>query len=263
MLFSALEKHPGQLPPAYYYKLRKKEFDFISSNINLDKSHRLLEIGCGCGFQAALFSQRVGTVFAMDKYNIKKNKKGVLTYGIRLEQIGQIKDLLKSNNLYFQIACVEALPYKKESMDIAFLSYVLQYLPERDKALGQIYRVLKKEGLLIIVVTTAIDKLLSILRHFMVICKKLSLEKLDIEGAYSSNLEELIKSFPYCWIRLIKEQGFEVVDVFSLRFLPFELFGSDLKIELYEKFSFFVKFVGTRFPCKYFGNAICLIAQKK
>lgn len=65
---------------------------------------------------------------------------------------GMIKEARKGicpNNLQFEVADATALPYATDSLDVVIIANALHVMPDPEKALAEISRVLKPRGILI------------------------------------------------------------------------------------------------------------------
>jgi SAM-dependent methyltransferase len=97
-------------------------------------NHPVLDVGCGDGFLARVaFEQRLEAGIDLDK--------------------GEVKRAIQSNS-YKNVICASALkiPFKNASFNTVVSNCVLEHIPEIDKALREIRRVLKKNGRLMITV---------------------------------------------------------------------------------------------------------------
>jgi len=65
------------------------------------------------------------------------------------EMIEQAKQGVKSTKLYFSVQDMFHLPYADQSFDVIIVSNALHIVPEPEKALAEIRRVLKEDGILI------------------------------------------------------------------------------------------------------------------
>jgi Methylase involved in ubiquinone/menaquinone biosynthesis len=114
----------------------------VISRSGVQKGMTILEIGCGSGtytIQAAQTVGKSGKVFALDikpQALLRLNNK--LTQNQNPEA-GEICPMLEN-------AC--KLPLSDESCDLVFMVSVLQEIPNRRKALEEIWRVLKPNGIL-------------------------------------------------------------------------------------------------------------------
>ena len=65
------------------------------------------------------------------------------------EMIKQAKQGVKSTKLYFSVQDMFHLPYADQSFDVVIVSNALHIVPEPERALAEIRRVLKEDGILI------------------------------------------------------------------------------------------------------------------
>ena len=65
------------------------------------------------------------------------------------EMIEQAKQGVKSTKLYFSVQDMFHLPYADQSFDMVIVSNALHIVPEPERALAEIRRVLKEDGILI------------------------------------------------------------------------------------------------------------------
>ena len=65
------------------------------------------------------------------------------------ETIEQAKQGVKSTKLYFSVQDMFHLPYADQSFDVVIVSNALHIVPEPEKALSEIRRVLKDDGVLV------------------------------------------------------------------------------------------------------------------
>lgn len=93
----------------------------------------LLDYGCGTGWTAVLFAQKVKQVYAID---------------ISSRNINQLKKVVEENsikNIFPYVCNAEKLLFKDESFDFVFGNAILHHL-HLDKALSEVRRVLKRGG---------------------------------------------------------------------------------------------------------------------
>ena len=115
-----------------------------SANLVLDMlpkdfSGKILDVPCGTG------------VFTRDFY-LKKTNTQIVCLDYSTEMIGRFKTLLSnssmpSEHISFQQGDVGSLPYEDESFDVVICMNGFQCFPEKDKALKEMQRVLKKGGM--------------------------------------------------------------------------------------------------------------------
>lgn len=120
------------------FKLLDKGINLISSS-NLNKS-RILEIGCGYGD---------GSAYLAKEYNCKiegidKSDKAIAKAKEKHE------NLISEGNLNFSVGNAEDLPYKEETFDILFSESAFSPIVNKEDAVSEYNRVLKKGGFLLI-----------------------------------------------------------------------------------------------------------------
>lgn len=129
-LFNRIFWHDKSLVPE-----AKMTLDMIPKNF----SGRMLDVPCGTG------------IFTKDLYLSMKNTQIVaLDYSIQM--IERFKLALEGHecpHITFVQGDVGALPYKDESFDLVLCMNGYQCFPDKDRALSEIKRVLKRGGLLI------------------------------------------------------------------------------------------------------------------
>ena len=113
------------------YKYYKFMYDRIPSKI---RNKEVLEIATGPGLLAKHVAYAAKRIVATDYSEgmIREAKKGE-----------------HADNLSFEIADAANLPYKDHSFDVVLIANALHVMPKPEKALSEIDRVLKEDGLLI------------------------------------------------------------------------------------------------------------------
>lgn len=100
---------------------------------HLKRDMNVLELACGTGQLSYPLSGRVRLWEAT---------------GFSLAMIAEAKKKNSSSRLHFSVQNATALPYAPESFDAVVIANALHIMPAPDKALAEIRRVLKPEGLL-------------------------------------------------------------------------------------------------------------------
>ncbi len=99
----------------------------------LNRDMNVLELACGTGLLSHPLSSRVRLWEATD---------------FSPAMIAEAKKKKCSSRLHFSVQDATALPYAPESFDAVVIANALHIMPDPDKALAEIRRVLKPEGLL-------------------------------------------------------------------------------------------------------------------
>ena len=116
-------------------RLDKKYYEYMYNRIPLIiKDKEVLEIATGPGLLAKHVADSSKSMIATDYSD------------------GMIKEALKgrySNKLKFEIADATNLPYKDKMFDVVLIANALHVMPSPDKAMKEIDRVLRQDGILI------------------------------------------------------------------------------------------------------------------
>ena len=124
------------------FRRRLQPPDKLIQRSGIKEGMRVLEVGCGSGAFTTFVARAVdkkGKVYALD---------------IEEKMLKQLKNkLLKSENR--DIKNIELihksayqLPFENNSLDLVYMITVLQEIPDRNRALGEVKRVLKPHGIL-------------------------------------------------------------------------------------------------------------------
>lgn len=123
----------------------------IFDNLDLKGNEKLLEIGCGRGF----YLKTLKTVWPELKIT------GVDINQSYLEQakdfIGNLEEKLKDNlkeslKIELKIADATDLPFKDKTFDRIIATEILEHIPDDQKAISEMYRVLKPGGIVMVTV---------------------------------------------------------------------------------------------------------------
>ncbi len=101
--------------------------------------YHLLDVACGAGFLAAEFARVVSSVTGVD-----------LSEAMLAEARNNAHQL-GFGNISFELADVEALPYADETFDIVSCKLALHYFPNPSRAIGEMVRVARKGGRVVLV----------------------------------------------------------------------------------------------------------------
>lgn len=111
--------------------------DFINNN-NITKDTKILEIGTSTGFTAIELALRTDAQIT----SIDINPNSIEIAKTRAKSLGI------ENRIEFLVADAMNLPFENQKFDIIFSGNIISYIPDRDKALSEYMRVLKKFGIL-------------------------------------------------------------------------------------------------------------------
>jgi ubiquinone/menaquinone biosynthesis C-methylase UbiE len=111
----------------------------VLGRIGICPGERVLELGPGPGAFTLGAAQRVGT------------EGHLIAVDIQPEMIAQVERRVAEaglTNVETYVASAHSLPLDSESVDRAFLITVLPEIPDRNRALAELYRVLRPGGML-------------------------------------------------------------------------------------------------------------------
>lgn len=114
---------------------KEKQFDAIAGKMKgaLNRQMYVLELFCQTGQLSGRIAASVKSLEATDPSP---------------EKIAAAKKGVHSARLHFSVQNAASLPYGQESFDAVVIADALHLLPEPEKVLAEIHRVLKPEGLL-------------------------------------------------------------------------------------------------------------------
>ena len=112
---------------------------FIFSQVEAQNPAKILDVGCGRGFYVQTLSSYD---FVKKIYGLDEN----------LDYLGKAKKYLNKSRVVLTKGNAYALPFPDASFDCVVLSEVLEHLADEQKALAEIFRVLKKGGMLLVTV---------------------------------------------------------------------------------------------------------------
>jgi SAM-dependent methyltransferase len=129
----------GELWVKWIHEIRRIEFEGTMRHVPLGPSARVLELGCGDGFQLSLLRQRFERVVALDPTRRPRETEG------------------------FVYAIGESLPFPDKYFDLLISNCVVEHLLDRNRALEEGVRVLKPGGYMAHVVPARYWKATSVL----------------------------------------------------------------------------------------------------
>lgn len=148
----------------------------------LNRNMTVLELACGTGL---LSVQLAGSVKMMEATDFSN------------EMIRQAKKKSQSVRLHFSVQDATNLPYASETFDTVIISNALHIMPYPQKALSEIHRVLKQNGILIAPTFTAAGSLSG----------RIKIRMMELSG-----FKVFHKWTPEEYINFLENNGFTVTD---------------------------------------------------
>ena len=108
---------------------------------HIQEGDTVLDLGCGRGTDLFLASHETGATGRMVGIDFTKEmiRKARVTAALHGYQ-----------NVVFHLGDIESLPYKLESFNVVVSNYAISFCPNLEKTFEEIYRVLKKDGYIIV-----------------------------------------------------------------------------------------------------------------
>ncbi|MBL7924331.1 MAG: class I SAM-dependent methyltransferase [Bacteroidia bacterium] len=132
------------------------------------KFDRVLELGCGIGYQSAFLSKIANNVMATDLPD-----PDIQAHAPGMEVAKNLHNKLNVKNVQFIACSAETLPFEDSSFDLIYSSHVLEHIPDRDKALAEMARVLKPGGIYFCVTPVSFEKLYSFLNYYLLLVTRI------------------------------------------------------------------------------------------
>lgn len=120
------------------YNINKVDWDeWCFKQMSFPKNARILELGCG-----------VGKFWYKNKDNINKNLEITLSdFSKSMLKIAKNKLKEVNDNFIYKVINAEDIPYKDESFDVVIAQHMIYFVPNIEKALAEIKRVLSSGGI--------------------------------------------------------------------------------------------------------------------
>jgi ubiquinone/menaquinone biosynthesis C-methylase UbiE len=216
---------------------------------NIPEKSKFLDVGCGAGYSLMRASKDLNC--AVEGIDADPGIHGVGRF---------IKDMVKTVPIRQGFA--ENLPYADESFDAVYCSHVLEHVNDEAKALAEMKRVLKKDGVLIIGMPTASMAILNYISQliFTTHIKIYELFRNSFSKNFPSNFIKIFRinshSFPRAqsiwydifhykisnWKKSVSKQ-FKIVKIIKPCWYPYPDFPQFFKIHKNRFFSSSVFFI--------------------
>ena len=119
------------------YSTNKMGFgNWIVSNYRIDKGMKVLELGCGTG---DMWKNRKDLIKLCSKLTLSDFSEGMLS--TTKNNIGEY------NNIDYKVIDIQEIPFENETFDVVIANMMLYHVPDIDKGLAEVRRVLKRGGL--------------------------------------------------------------------------------------------------------------------
>jgi len=167
LTYQAERRAADTQPWPYHFKLKTQELKLLFNFLNIEKVGTMLEIGCGNAFNSVLFSDKADKIIATD---LPDYSLGTSTIGI--EHAGKLIQELNIENIDLLSCRAEKLPFNDESFDLVFSSFVLEHVDDKEGAVSEMRRVLKKDGIIIALVPNFMERLSAPLHFYPYLFKR-------------------------------------------------------------------------------------------
>jgi ubiquinone/menaquinone biosynthesis C-methylase UbiE len=144
------ERHPD------VFNVRAAEFVHLLDHLPQQQFGIVADVGCGNGFMSALWSLVADEVIGVDE-----SEERLEQHSIGLERPQNLIGHLGAMGVSLREGKIEKLPFNGGSLDVVFTSYVLEHVMDLSRALAEIARVLKRDGIQIHIVPDLRDKIAS------------------------------------------------------------------------------------------------------
>jgi ubiquinone/menaquinone biosynthesis C-methylase UbiE len=151
--------------PSYFHR-RALEMQSYVKLMPETKGLRVLELGCGIGYQSAMLAKISKSVVATDLPN-----ESLLDHAPGMAAAAELHKHLQIDNVELVPCSAEELPFEDSSIDMVFSSHVLEHIPNQQKALEEIYRVLKPGGYHVCIVPVRFEKLYAFISFYSYLIK--------------------------------------------------------------------------------------------
>ena len=169
------------------YSTNKMGFgNWIMSNYRIDEKMKVLELGCGTG---DMWKNSQSLIKACSKLILSDFSEGMVA--TTKNNIGNYE------NTEYKVIDIQEIPYENETFDVVIANMMLYHVPDIDKGLNEVRRVLKKGGHFYCATYGEhgiIEYLSKILSEYVILSKTFSkVDKLEyIDSLAVTNVDDMI-----------------------------------------------------------------------
>ena len=117
-------------------------FPWLATQVDWPAEAEVLEVGCGAGWMWAEAAARLPSDLDLTLTD--------LSSGMVREAIDRVGSLGRYRRTVGRVADAQELPFRSASFDVVMANYVLHHVPDTRRAVGEMARVLRPEGTLVV-----------------------------------------------------------------------------------------------------------------
>ncbi len=117
-------------------------FPWLATQVDWPAGARVLEVGCGAGWMWAEAAARLPGDLDLTLTD--------LSPGMVAEAIERVGSLGRYRRTSARVADAQELPFRSASFDVVVANYVLHHVPDTRRAVGEMSRVLRPDGTLVV-----------------------------------------------------------------------------------------------------------------
>lgn len=280
-------------PPPDFLSFRANQLELLMDLSEVELNDKtVLEIGGGVSGQSLILSKKADLVVCIDLLDPDTVHAGRGEFLPAIEKIS-------ANRLRFTFASAECIPLKDSSVDVVFSNFVFEHITDRERAIQEIKRVLKRDGIVITNVPNVMEPIFRSLWYFLIQVPK-QLLKLFLfyskiatllnkefvgsptnatlrsgwawmrtslayspHGEYPSHVSEIVRSRPTVWDRMFEDQGFSIESRFAIAFESYgAFFRSRPAVGLQRALKPLVLRYGRSAFARALGTSYCFVARR-
>ncbi len=155
-------------------------FEWVFDNMRKEDNLKVLELGCGNGIFWKMNAPRIPKSWDITLSDFSPGMLDDARHAIG-EDIEGIK---------YEVVDIEHIPYESQSYDIVMANHMLYHVPDKQKALSEIRRVMKKDG--VFYATTAT---VDYMKEMGALIKEYILKKNSVESSPFKSENSVFKNF--------------------------------------------------------------------